>query len=80
MEKVVFGPLQVNPFNVTVGVTVNKAVIGVLPGLSAVKDGIFPVPLFGVNPIFVGVDHANCVPATGELKLIAAVLVLVHTV
>lgn len=80
MEKVLLGPLQVNPFKVIVGVTVNKAVIGVLPGLSAAKDGIFPVPLFGVNPMVAGVDQANCVPATGELKLTAAVLVFVHTV
>ena len=56
-----------------VGVTVMVAISGAVPEFVAVKDGVFPVPL-AANPIdgvlFV---HSKVVPATGLLKVTAAV-------
>ena len=42
--KVSAGPVQLTPFSVNVGVTVKVAVIGEVPVLTPLKDGIFPVP------------------------------------
>lgn len=80
MVNVELGPLQVVPFNVMVGVTVNRALIGLTPLFTATNAGMLPVPFGGVNPMEAFVVQEYVVPATGELNVIAEVLVLVHTV
>ena len=49
--KLTTDPVQVNPPDVKLGVTVNGAVIGVVPLLTAVNAGMVFVPDAGMSPI-----------------------------
>lgn len=49
--KLTTDPVQVNPPDVKLGVTVNGAVMGVVPLLTAVNAGMVLVPDVGVSPI-----------------------------
>jgi len=60
--------VPVHPF--AVGVTVIVAVIGAVPALVAVYEGMFPVPLVP-KPTLIEDVHEKLVPVTGPLKLIA---------
>ena len=67
--KVLIVPVQA----FDVGVTEIVDVIGAAPELFAVKDAIFPFP-FAASPMFgLLLVHENVVPASGPVKLIAAV-------
>ena len=62
-----------------VGVTVMVAVTGAVPLLTAVKEGILPFPAAARPMDGVLFVHAYVVPATGPLKLTAAVALLLQT-
>ena len=72
--KVLEGPVQVMPLLVETGVTVMVAIIGLVPVLAGVKDGMLPVP-FAANPMegWLLVQW-NTVPGTGPLNPIMGVL------
>ena len=61
-----------HPF--AVGVTVMEATTGAVPGLVAVKEGIFPVPLAARPMDGVLLFHVKVVPATGLPGVTAAVV------
>lgn len=70
MVKVIDGPVQVIPALVKLGITVMVAVTGALPVLTAVKEGISPVP-----PAAKPMDRSlllqvNKVPVTGPVIVI----------
>jgi hypothetical protein len=58
-----------------VGVTVMVATTGVVPGLVAVKDGMFPDPLAASPMDGVLLTHVKDVPATGPVTVIREVVV-----
>ena len=64
----------------TEGVTVMVAVTGALPVLTAVKDGMFPVPLAPRPMLGLLFVQLNTVPGTGPLKFTGAVLEPLQTV
>jgi hypothetical protein len=68
--KVIGVPLQ----PLAEGVTVIVATTGVEPVLVAVNDGILPVPVAGRPMDGWLLVHVKVVPATGQLKVIGAVV------
>jgi len=73
-------PVQVVPPLVKEGVTVIVAVTADEPLFTAVKEGIFPVPLVA-KPIEVALlVQLNTVPAKAPEKVTAAVVELLHTI
>ncbi len=62
-----------------VGVTVIVAVTGVLPLLTAINDGILPLPLAASPMDGVLLVHVNVDPATELLKTIGKTTTPLHT-
>ena len=62
------------------GVTVIVAVTGVLPGLTAVKAGIFPLPLAAKPIDGLLFDQLKAVPLTDPVNVIAFVVAPLHNI
>ena len=73
-------PMQVVPPLVKEGVTVIVAVTADELLFTAVKEGIFPVPLAAKPIEGVSLVQLNTVPATEPEKVIAVVAELLHTI
>lgn len=78
--NVVLAPVQVIPPLVNVGVTVMVAVTGVLPALKAMNDGIVLVPDAPRPMLVLLLVQLYTVPATGPARVIAVVVLPLHTV
>ena len=80
--KVCTGPGQLVPPLVNVGVTVIVAITGAVPALSAVKEGIFPMPFAArfIDGVLFVHEYVVDPPDLFVLKLTAVVVEPLHKI